>query len=163
MGKAEKCLSKKEERMKATEILKTDHRNVLDLIDQGKVMKERNALLLQRLYDNLKVHTACEEQIFYPAVNGLDHHDEIQRSIEEHQAIDDLLEEVMAIRAQKGIDTLRQEVTTLGEMLQQHIQKEEGVLFPEAEDQLKGRLDDLGNQIERLKIDLRTSEYGMAA
>lgn len=149
--------------MKVTEILKTDHRSLLDLIDQAGRMRERNALLLQRLYDNLKVHTACEERIFYPAVNGLDHHEEIQRSIEEHQAIDDLLEEVMVIRAQKGIDMLRQEVTTLGEKLKQHIQKEEGTLFPQAEEALKERLDDLGGQIERLKIDLRTSEYGMAA
>lgn len=149
--------------MKATEILKTDHRNVLDLIEQAKKMKERNALLLQRLYDNLKVHTTCEERIFYPAVDGLNHQDQVQQSIREHQEIDDLLEEVMVIRAQKGMNMLLQEIGNLGEKLQQHIQREEALLFPEAEDQLAGSLDDLGSRIEQMRIDLRTSEYGMAA
>src|SRR3569832_931593 len=100
--------------MKATEILKTDHRILLALVDQAQRMKERNALLLQRLYDNLKVHTACEEQIFYPAVDGAGHTEEVVR-------------------------------------------------FPQAEAELEGNLDDLGSQIDRLKIDLRTSDYGMAA
>jgi len=149
--------------MKATEILKTDHRILLALVDQAQRMKERNALLLQRLYDNLKVHTACEEQIFYPAVDGAGHPEEVRRSIGEHQEIDDLLEEVMVIRAQKGIDLLHREVTALGEKLRQHIRTEEDVLFPQAEAELEGNLDDLGSQIDRLKIDLRTSDYGMAA
>ncbi len=149
--------------MKATEILKSDHRNVIDLINEAKMMRERNALLLQRIYDNLKVHTECEERIYYPAVRGVDHEEEIQRSIEEHKEIDDLLEEVVAIRNQKGLDVLLGEINTLGETLQRHIQKEEEQIFPEAEDQLKESLDDLGGRIEQLKIDLRTSEFGMAA
>lgn len=56
--------------MKATELLKTDHRNVIELIHQAKRVGRRNALLLNRIYDNYKVHTECELKIFYPEMKS---------------------------------------------------------------------------------------------
>lgn len=148
--------------MKATEILKKDHQTVLDLINRLKALKQRNAILLQRIYDNLKVHTQCEVQIFYPALEGIEH-EEVQTSIEEHQEADDVLEELMAIRIQKGMAVFLEVLDTLDQKVRAHFQEEEERLIPAAEEGLQDRLEDLGNQIDRLKIDLRTSQYGMAA
>lgn len=148
--------------MKATEILKDDHKNVLDLINRLKALKQRNAILLQRIYDNLKVHTQCETQIFYPALDGIEH-DEVQTCIEEHQEFDDVLEELMAIRIQKGMAVFMEVLDTLDRKVRAHFQEEEERLMPAAEEGIPERLDDLGRQIEDLKADLRTSQYGMAA
>lgn len=148
--------------MKATEILKKDHQTVLDLINRLKALKQRNAILLQRIYDNLKVHTQCELQIFYPALEGIEH-EEVQTAIEEHQEADDVLEELMAIRIQKGMAVFLEVLDTLDQKVRAHFQEEEERLIPAAEERLQDRLEDLGNQIDRLKIDLRTSQYGMAA
>ncbi len=151
--------------MKATEILKTDHQNLLKLIDQLKTTAEggeRDAIALQRVYDSLIVHTRCEEQIFYPAMRSIDE-GEVQTSIEAHQEIDDLLEELVAIRIQKGIDLFLNLLNQLEQKTRSHIQEEEARLIPEAEDRLKGKLEELGNQIEWLKVDLRTTQFGMAA
>ncbi len=148
--------------MKATEILKKDHQTVLDLINRLKALKQRNAILLQRIYDNLKVHTQCEVQIFYPALEGIER-EEVQTSIEEHQEADDVLEELMAIRIQKGMAVFLEVLDTLDQKVRAHFQEEEERLIPAAEEGLQDRLEDLGNQIDRLKIDLRTSQYGMAA
>lgn len=52
---------------------------------------------------------------------------------------------------------------TLDQKVRAHFQEEEERLIPAAEEGIAERLDDLGAQIEQLKIDLRTSQYGMAA
>lgn len=148
--------------MKATDILKSDHQNILDLLSRLKALKQRNAILLQRIYDNLKVHKECETRIFYPALDGIEH-DEVQTSIEEHQEIDDVLEELMAIRIQKGMAVFMEVLDTLDQKVRAHFQEEEERLIPAAEEGIAEKLDDLGAQIEQLKIDLRTSQYGMAA
>jgi hemerythrin superfamily protein len=148
--------------MKATEMLKTDHRNLIELIHQAKRTGKRNALILQRIYDNFKVHAECEEKIFYPAMKKAGYK-EIQKNVEEHREMDQLLEEVMAIRIVKGVDVFMDDLTAFERKLQEHVREEEERLFPAAEDRLKDNLDDLGDGIEDLKIDLRTRGYGMAA
>ncbi|MBI3802619.1 MAG: hemerythrin domain-containing protein [Nitrospirae bacterium] len=148
--------------MKATELLKADHRNVFDLMNQLRAAGKRDALLLQRIYDSLKVHTQCEEEIFYPAMQPMNP-DEIQRARTAHNEIDDLLEELMAIRIQKGMVVFFEVLNNLEQKLRQHVEEEEGKIFPEAEERLKGNLEEMGNRIEEYKIDLRTTNYGMAA
>lgn len=148
--------------MKATELLKTDHRNVIELIHQARRVGKRNALLLNRIYDNFKVHATCEEEIFYPAMKKIGHK-EVQKSVDEHRELDRLLEELMAIRIVKGVDLFMKELTAFEEALRSHVREEEDQLFVAAEDQLGDKLDDLGEKIEDLKIDLRTSRFGMAA
>jgi hemerythrin-like domain-containing protein len=140
----------------------TDHQNLIDLIDQLKTMKERNALLLQRLYDNFKVHTQVEERIFYPAMKEIEP-ELSEKSADEHQEMDRLVEEVIITRDRKGLEVLLGEINTLAQIFQRHVQQEEAKLFPKAEDHLGDKLDKLGAQIENLKIDLRTTQYGMAA
>ena len=134
----------------------------MELIHQARRVGKRNALLLQRIYDNVKVHTECEEKIFYPAMKKAGYK-EIQKNIDEHVEIDNLLEELMAIRIVKGKDAFTEDLSAFEQKIQSHIEEEENRLFPAAEDQLKNQLDDLGDRIEDLKIDLRIRGYGMAA
>lgn len=148
--------------MKATELLKTDHRNLIELIHQAKRVGKRNALLLNRIYDNYKVHTESEQQVFYPAMKKIGH-EEIRKNIEEHREMDQLLDEMMAIRLVKGKDVFMEDLAVFEQKIQAHIRDEEENLFPAAEDQLRDKLDDLGDRIADLKIDLRTGGYGMAA
>ncbi|MDC4203276.1 MAG: hemerythrin domain-containing protein [Candidatus Manganitrophus sp.] len=148
--------------MKATELLKTDHRNVIELIHQAKRVGRRNALLLNRIYDNYKVHTECELKVFYPEMKKLER-EEIEKNIEEHREMDRLLDELMVIRIVKGKDAFMEDLIAFEQKIQEHFQDEEANLFPAAENQLLEKLDQLGDRIEDLKIDLRTGGYGMAA
>jgi hemerythrin-like domain-containing protein len=157
-----RSLLKKERKMKAVEILRADHRTVMEFIHRLRATGKRNAILLQQVYDSFKVHTRCEEQIFYPAMREIGH-TEVQQSVEEHHEMDHLLEELMVIRIQKGAEVFLEELGAFEQMIQEHVEDEEELLFSAAEDQLKDKLEEMGDQIERLKIDLRTSRYGMAA
>jgi hemerythrin-like domain-containing protein len=148
--------------MKATEILKTDHRTLIALIHELKTVGKRDAILMERIYDNFKVHSQCEEQLFYPAMKEIGY-TEVQQSIEEHREMDALLEELVAIRIQKAIDIFLGELNTFEQKIQEHVEEEEELLFSAADDQLGDKLDGLGEQMAQLKIGLRTSRYGMAA
>jgi hemerythrin-like domain-containing protein len=148
--------------MKATEILKADHQTVIELTDQLKGVGKRNAILLQRIYDSFKVHTQCEEQIFYPAMKEIGY-TEVQQSVVEHKEMDHLLEEVMALPIQEEADFFFDGLNKFEQLIQEHIQEEEELLFSAAEDQLRDTLEVLGNQIDQLKLNLRSRQYGMAA
>ncbi len=77
--------------------------------------------------------------------------------------MDQLLDEMMAIRLVKGKDVFMEDLAVFEQKIQAHIRDEEENLFPASEDQLRDKLDDLGDRIADLKIDLRTGGYGMAA
>src|SRR5258708_35183437 len=86
--------------MDATDLLIKDHENVQDLFAQAERAGEdaqKKAMLFAKIRDELQIHTRIEEEIFYPAVADLPvdrAKAEIERSLEDHEEVDDLLDDL---------------------------------------------------------------------
>lgn len=136
--------------MKATELLIEDHKTVKDLILELKSAKDKGDLLV-RLENEIQLHTQSEEQIFYPAMREYDN-ELVEHSIEEHQQVDQILTDLVGLTGKDK--NFKKKLSELEKALDDHIEEEEGKLFPEAEENLGDQLDQLGEQIENLKRDL---------
>lgn len=139
--------------MKATELLIKDHQTVKDLIGRlksSKYSKDKGDLLVQ-IENEIQLHSQAEEQIFYPAMREYDN-ELIEHSVEEHRQVDQVLTDLVGM---SGNDkNFQNKISELEQALNDHIEEEEGTLFPEAEENIGDRLDQLGEQIENLKKDL---------
>lgn len=142
--------------MKATQLLKKDHQKVKDMVKKLKSAKEDREALLSTIEEEIKIHTQCEEEIFYPAVKKFDS-ELVEESIEEHREVDSILAELMDIVDGED-EEFTEKVAELEENLLHHMDEEEGEMFPMAEKELKEELEDLGNQIEALKDEIQGEE-----
>src|SRR5437764_13777334 len=58
--------------MKATDLLKSDHRTVEALFTECRgASSSRKAVLVEQIFHELTVHSQLEEEIFYPALGDL--------------------------------------------------------------------------------------------
>jgi hemerythrin superfamily protein len=136
--------------MKATELLIEDHKNVKDLIQELKSSKDKGDLLA-RIDNEIQLHSQVEEQIFYPAMREYDR-ELVEHSIEEHHQVDQILTNLVGMSVNEK--NFKKKLSELEKALNDHIEEEEGKLFPEAEENLGDQLDQLGERIENLKKDL---------
>ena len=71
-------------------MLKEDHRKVKDLFDQFEKAKDTRIQkqVANKAIQELKVHAAIEEEIFYPGIEGLVDDEEIMHeATEEHHVV----------------------------------------------------------------------------
>lgn len=145
--------------MNAIELLKQEHQEALSVLDELEIAEEdleeaesaQGQQAFTRLHGLLKEHTRIEEEIFYPALEQFNETRELVReAYREHEQVDELLAQL------SGLEPVAEEfqdlLSELRDSLDQHIEEEEGELFPKAEE-LCGptRLNELGQQMERLK------------
>lgn len=138
--------------MKATQLLKKDHQKVKGLIKKLKSARKNKVELIQSIVGELKIHTQCEEQIFYPAMKEIDS-EMIAEATEEHHLVDTILAEFEQMTGDEG-EEFETKLSVLEETLLHHIKEEEGEMFPEAEKKLKEELKTLGTEMEALKGEL---------
>lgn len=148
--------------MNAVELLKQDHQLVKQLLEKLTSTTERAVKtrqdLLARIHMELAIHTDIEEQIFYPAYQQAGGKEETVMTAEakeEHRAVDSLvLPDLMKTDPTSLSFTGRAKV--LKELLEHHIEEEEGELFPEARELLGDkRLEELGLEMESMKKGLK--------
>jgi hemerythrin-like domain-containing protein len=140
--------------MKATDLLKKQHRQVKALFK--KVEKTENAntrrQLMEQIAEELKMHTKIEEEVFYPAVRELGTskaEEMIDESFEEHHVVDLVLHELPQVDPED--ERFEAKMTVLSELVEHHVEEEEGEMFPMAEKKLgKERLGELGMQMEQM-------------
>ena len=150
--------------MNAIELLKEDHVKVKQLLEQMSGTTERAAKtrteLLKKIAMELEVHTALEEEIFYPALREAGGKEELKmfhEAKEEHRAVTalvlpDLLDTEPASVEFSG------RIKVLKELLEHHIEEEESEMFPDASDLLgEEELMNLGQKMKDRKKDLRAS------
>jgi hypothetical protein len=141
----------------AITLLKEDHRKVEKLFKEfekarGDGRKER---LAREICLELSVHTALEEEIFYPACKGVVEEDLLKESFVEHDAAKLLIAEIES-GAGESDDFFDSKVKVLQEEIEHHVEEEEkpkkGV-FAQARD---GDLDfkALGERLARRKAEL---------
>ena len=140
--------------MKATDLLKKQHKNVKALFKKVEETEDgrRRRQLMDEIANELKMHTKLEEEIFYPAVReiGTSKAEEmVDESYEEHHVVDLVLAELPNVDPED--ERFAAKMTVLSELVEHHAEEEEEEMFPLAEKKLgKERLQELGERMEQM-------------
>jgi iron-sulfur cluster repair protein YtfE (RIC family) len=117
------------------ELLSKDHNKVKELLNKIQSTPDGSEKARQKLFSELKqdleVHTAFEEQVFYPhACEKTGMNETIEDALEEHDEAKQLLEALadMEPTSEEWMETVEE----LTEALGHHIKDEEQKLFPAA-------------------------------
>jgi hemerythrin superfamily protein len=142
--------------MDAIKLLTQDHKEVEGLFKQFEEAGDRAVKtkqeLVGKMIEELTIHTAIEEEIFYPAVESKisSAKDEVRESVEEHHVADVLIEEIKNLEPED--DAFDAKVMVLIESVRHHKDEEEQQMFPEVREGFSTEeLDTLGQQLEQLK------------
>jgi hemerythrin superfamily protein len=120
----------------AVELLTADHHRVARLFAEFYALKddgsdEEKSALVAQICQELTVHAAIEEEIFYPAVRkAIEDDDLMDEALVEHAEAKDLIAQLRAARPED--DLYDAKVTVLGEQIDHHVEEEEGSMFPQA-------------------------------
>jgi hemerythrin superfamily protein len=142
--------------MDAITLLKDDHKTVEALFkrferagdDAHGVKRE----IVDKIIEELSIHAAVEEQLFYPATRATVPavEDVALESLEEHHIVKWVLSELEKMDpADERFDA---KVTVLMENVRHHVEEEEDDYFPKVRDELgRNALNDLGDAMENAK------------
>jgi hemerythrin-like domain-containing protein len=139
--------------MKATDLLKKQHREVESLFKKALAADEpdERSELVDRIEDRLGVHTAIEEEIFYPAfreeATTRKAKELVLEAYEEHHVVKLVLEELPDV--DPAAESFEAKMTVLKELVRHHVEEEETEMFPAAEKKLGAeRLSALAAEME---------------
>jgi hemerythrin-like domain-containing protein len=150
--------------MNAIELLTQDHKNVKALLGELEATTARGvkkrAELLGKIDTELKVHTAIEEEIFYPAFkkagDGKDDNKMYFEAMEEHRAAGDLVLPDL-LKTDPSSEQFSGRAKVLKELVEHHADEEEKEMFKRARKLLdKAQLEDLGNRMAQRKTELKS-------
>lgn len=148
--------------MKATELLKQQHRDVERLFEalEDEEADEKPTEIFEELAAMLVAHDAIEREIFYPASEkALGMTDHLGEALVEHGVIEFSLYE--ADEAQ-GKSDFSFKLMVLKEMVEHHVEEEEKEFFPEVEDALGDEeLETLGQRMEQRFSQARSEDFRM--
>ena len=152
--------------MEATTLLKQDHDKVRSLLNEFEAQADGDGRAKRELFEEirneLEIHSAIEEEIFYPAVKALrteEAEEIVDESIEEHGVVKRLLDELDATDTDD--ETFDAKMKVLKENVEHHADEEEDEMFPEAKSGLEsGRLEELGRKMEQRKEALKSQLVG---
>jgi general stress protein YciG len=143
----------------AVEMLKADHQRVHSLFEDYETAGGEDKIsIAEKIMKELEIHTAIEEEIFYPAFREkADKHgrDLIAEALEEHQSVTTALKELKAM--DPGDDSFDSTFLDMMHDVEHHVGEEEGNMLPLAEDVLGDALEELGIEMQRRKHDLMES------
>jgi len=142
--------------MDAITMLRDDHKAARELFKRfeaaGENAHKSKRDIVDRIIEDLSVHAAIEEQVFYPAVRSAveQAEDEVLESLEEHHIVKWTLSEL------DGMDPVDErfdpKVTVLIESVRHHMQEEEGKMFPKVRKALgTSELRELGERMQEAK------------
>ena len=152
----------KKRAMRATTILKKDHRMVSGLLMTLEMTPKFNATVRKRLFDQIRdsvlMHAQVEEEIFYPAIRNLAFGQEgskVDEAYLEHQTVKDLL------NGMNHMDPMSEEfdgkLADLKQNIEHHVEEEEGELFPLVTNRMsREQLTEIGQRMHKRKASLKT-------
>lgn len=140
----------------AIALLKADHRQVADWFEEfeGARSADKKQKLAAQICGALRVHTAIEEEIFYPAfIQATKDKDMHHEAIVEHAGAKELIAQIE--ESGPADDYFDSKVKVLSEMIKHHVKEEEqpGGMFAEAKAS-KMDLEELGGELLRRKQEL---------
>jgi len=119
----------------ATQLIKRDHKKAEDMFNKFEKIKKAEAKkrIADQACQELEIHAALEEEIFYPAVRKtLGEEDMLEEAKQEHQQAKEIISEVKRMSAED--DHLEEKFAELVECIQHHVEEEEGELLPKVEE-----------------------------
>jgi hemerythrin superfamily protein len=148
--------------MDALTLLEQDHQKVKKIMGELEKTTERGTKtreeLLTKLVQELTVHEKIEEQIFYPAVKDAAKTKKLEEivteSFEEHHFVNVVIAEIK--ETPYDAEEWAAKFKVMIENIEHHaFEEEEGEMFPKVRKLFsKAELDDLGAQMEDLKMQL---------
>lgn len=153
--------------MNAIQLLKDDHKKVKELLNElvkttTRADKKRMQLL-EKIEQELRVHTRIEEEIFYPAfkkAGNSEHAKMYFEALEEHRAVEDLVLPDLK-KTDRGSENFSGRAKVLKELVEHHADEEEKDMFKKAEQSMaKEELRALGEQMAERKQELKKSGAG---
>lgn len=139
-------------------LLMDDHKEVHLLFQQYMKMAEKKAKadqrqpLAEKICMLLTIHSAAEEEIFYPQARGAGVDAALLDEAEvEHASCKEIIDQILAMDANDALYDAK--VKVLSEYITHHVKEEEGELFPKC---AKSSMDlpEIGAQITRRKAEL---------
>jgi hemerythrin superfamily protein len=137
--------------MKATDLLKKQHKEVKSLfkkIEDTDSPGQRRQML-DKVAKNLEGHTLIEEEIFYPAMRGLDTRkaeEMVLEAYEEHHVVKLVLAELPRVNPED--ERFEAKMTVLSELVEHHADEEEKEMFKLAQKLGKDELEALGERMQ---------------
>lgn len=144
--------------MSAISMLKRDHDTLKGLLKELEPTTERAVKTRTELFDRIKqeltVHEAIEEEIFYPTLKQHPRAREIVlEGYEEHNVVDTLMGELEALPVDD--ETWGPKAKVMIENIEHHIEEEEGEMFVKARQVFDAKeLDELGDVMAERKAEL---------
>jgi hemerythrin-like domain-containing protein len=144
--------------MDALSLLKEDHDKVKKLLEDLDSTTERGVKTREQLFNKIKqdleIHEAIEEEIFYPALKDHPKTKELTlEAYEEHHVVDLVMAEIEAIPFDQ--ETWGAKFTVMKENVEHHIEEEEGEMFKQAKQVFDGdELSQLGESMAKRKQEL---------
>ena len=141
--------------MDAITLLKNDHKTAEGLFKKfekaGPNATKTKRDLVDKIVEELSIHAAIEEQLFYPAVRGVEGvEDMVLESLEEHHVVKWTLSELDGMSPEAERFTAK--VTVLIESVRHHIEEEENDLFPAVRKAIgRKELAELGEAMQKAK------------
>ena len=144
--------------MDALSLLKEDHDKVKKLLEDLDSTTERGVKTREQLFSKIKqeleIHEAIEEEIFYPALKN---HPKTKvltlEAYEEHHVVDLVMAEIATIPFDQ--ETWGAKFTVMKENVEHHIEEEEGEMFKQAKQVFDGdELSQLGESMAKRKQEL---------
>lgn len=146
--------------MKATTLLEQQHKKVRTLFKKLESGRSEPAPLLDELANDLIAHMAIEHELFYPAIEAIDHK-MVTESFEEHALAELALKRLLAIDPED--ESFAARVTATKELVEHHVQEEEE-LFAKVESKLGAeRLEELGKQMKARFVEVRSVGFANTA
>jgi hemerythrin-like domain-containing protein len=147
--------------MDAIKLLKDDHDKVKKLLEQLDSTTERGVKTREELFGKVKeeltVHEAIEEEIFYPALRDHPKTKElVLEAYEEHHVVDVVMAEIAQVPYDD--ETWGAKLTVMKENVEHHIEEEEDEMFKQAR-QVFGsdELEELGSRMQARKDELSST------
>ena len=144
--------------MDAMSLLKEDHRKVKKLLEELESTTERGVKTREELFTKVKqelvIHEAIEEEIFYPALKEHPKTKDIAlEAYEEHHVVDTVMAEIEGVAYDD--EKWGAKFTVMKENLEHHIEEEEGEMFKQAKQVFdQDELTQLGESMKARKEDL---------
>jgi hemerythrin superfamily protein len=139
----------------AVALLREDHKRVNALFEEFEKARSdrRKKEIVAAICQELTVHAAIEEEIFYPAVKAaLKDKELVPEAIVEHASVKDLIAKVQD-RDPDG-EEYDAQVKVMGEFVKHHVKEEQNEMFAKAKKATKLDLVELGQQMEARKQEL---------
>ena len=152
--------------MDAMALLKEDHLKVKKLLSELESTTERGVKTREELFTKVKqelvVHEAIEEEIFYPALKEHPKTKEIAlEGYEEHHVVDTVMAEIEGVAYDD--EKWGAKFTVMKENLEHHIEEEEGEMFKQARQVFdQDELTQLGESMKARKEELMRQQSSAA-